>query len=77
MRRANITQFALLKDDTNVSFNFYRNENQFFLHDMLISHDWESYSKRPEIINVFPLNSKILGDPIIAFFFFFFSIVSE
>ena len=76
MRRANLFGFALSKDDTNVLFNFYRNENQFFACYTLIPHEWESYSKRPEIINVLPLNSKILGDSFVAFLFFF-SIVSE
>ena len=54
------------------SFNFYRNENQFFFACYtLISHEWESCSNRPEMINVIPLNSKILGGQLLRFLFLF------
>ena len=55
MRRANISRFALFK-----TFNFYRNENQFSAWYTLIPPEFESYSNRHEIINVFPFISKIL-----------------
>ena len=34
-----------------------------------MSHELESYSNKPEIINALPLNSKILGGLLLRFFF--------
>ena len=56
MRRANLSRFALFKTTKDSS-------------STLISHEWESFSKRPEIINVLPLNSKILGGLLLRFYF--------
>ena len=44
----------------------------FFARYTLISHKLESYSYRPENVNVLPLNSKILGGLLLRFFFHFF-----
>ena len=60
-------------DDKKLSFIFYRNENQYFAWYMytLIAHEWESYSKIPEIINGLPFNSKMFGGLLLRFFSFF------
>ena len=59
MRRADLSQFALFKT-TQISHSiFIEMKMSFFARYItLISHEWESYSNRPEIINVLPLNSK-------------------
>ena len=69
MRRANLSRFTLFKTTKKFSLDFYRNENQFFARYTLIFLELESYSNRPEIINVLPLNSKILGGLLLRFFF--------
>ena len=68
MRRRNLFRLHYLRRQ-NFSFNFYINENPFFAWYTLISHEWESYSKRPESINVLPLNTKIYGGLLLRFFF--------
>ena len=42
----------------------------FFASYTLISHEWESYSNKPEMVIVLPINSKILGGLLLRFFFF-------
>ena len=68
MRRADLSQFALFKT-TQISHSFFIEMKISFLHDTLISHEWESKRNRPEIINALPLNSKILGGLLLRFFF--------
>ena len=72
---------CIIKDDKKFSFNFYRNENHFFARYTLLSHELESYSNRPEIINILPLNSLYckLENPRwpIVVFLFLFSIYSK
>ena len=68
MRRANLFCFALFKTTKNSNSIFIEMKINF-LHDIpLISHELESYSNRPEIINVSPLNSKILSGLLLRFF---------
>ena len=74
MRRANPSGFTLFKTTKN-SYSFFNEMKiSFFAGYTLISHEFESYSKRPEIINVLPLNSKILGVAYCCVSFFLFSI---
>ena len=70
MRRANLSRFALFKIRKTSHSIFYRNENQIFAGYTLTSHECESYSNRPEIINLLLLNSKIFGGLLLRFFFF-------
>ena len=70
MRRANFSRFALFKTTKNSHSFFIERKISFFAWYTLISHEWESYSKRPVIINVLPLNSKIFGGLLLRFFFY-------
>ena len=70
MRIANFSRFALFKT-TKKSHSIFIEMKISNCMIYPISHEWESYSNRPEIINVLPLNSKILSD-LLRFFFFFF-----
>ena len=76
MRRANLSH-CIISDDKYFSFNFTRNENQFFACDTLIPHEQKSYTNKPEIIIVLPLNSKIIGHLLLHFFFFFVHYISN
>ena len=69
MRRANFSRFALFKTTENSHSFFIEMKISFFPWYTLISSEWESYSKRPEIINVLPINSKIFGGLLLRFFF--------
>ena len=69
MQRASLSRFALFKTTKKFHSIFIEMKISFFVSYSLISNEWRSYSNRPEIINVLPLNSKILGGLALHFFF--------
>ena len=67
MRRANLSRYALFKTTKNSHSFLLKGKSVFCMYPNI--DEWESYSKRPEIINVLPLNSKIFGGLLLRFFF--------
>ena len=68
MRRANFSRFALFKTTKNSHSIFIEMKISFcMIYPNIL--ELESYSNRPEIINVLPINSKILGGLLLRFFF--------
>ena len=70
MHRANLSRFALFKTTKN-SHSVFIERKISFLHGIpLYPMNGNHTAKKPEIINVLPLNSKIFGGLLLRFFFF-------